>query len=143
MARISIESKPKAPLEITGPLFQEGLLDIQVQFSDGTSTPLKAIDPAHYYLTVDSLNPHVIAFAPVAGSTDPRVIAVGRGEGELLQLSLELADDCHQKNDTPLTSVRASVTVDLMPDGALGGEERSVTKGYKKGRKGEDMEGGM
>ena len=43
-----------------------------------------AIDPAHYYLTVDSLNPHVIAFAPVAGSTDPRVIAVGRGQGKLL-----------------------------------------------------------
>ena len=62
--------------------FQEGLLDIEVEFSDGTTTPLKAIDPAHYYLTVDSLNPHVIAFAPVAGSTDPRVIAVGRGQGK-------------------------------------------------------------
>ena len=64
--------------------FQEGLLDIEVEFSDGTTTPLKAIDPAHYYLTVDSLNPHVIAFAPVAGSTDPRVIAVGRGQGKSL-----------------------------------------------------------
>ena len=64
-------------------LFQEGLLDIEVEFSDGTTTPLMAIDPSHYYLTVDSLNPHVIAFAPVAGSTDPRVIAVGRGQGKL------------------------------------------------------------
>ena len=64
--------------------FQEGLLDIEVEFSDGTTTPLMSIDPAHYYLTVDSLNPHVIAFAPVAGSTDPRVIAVGRGQGKLL-----------------------------------------------------------
>ena len=64
--------------------FQEGLLDIEVEFSDGTTTPLMEIDPAHYYLTVDSLNPHVIAFAPVAGSTDPRVIAVGRGQGKLL-----------------------------------------------------------
>ena len=66
--------------------FQEGLLDIEVEFSDGTTTPLKAIDPAHYYLTVDSLNPHVIAFAPVAGSTDPRVIAVGRGQGKSLTM---------------------------------------------------------
>ena len=54
-----------------------------MEFSDGTTTPLMAIDPSHYYLTVDSLNPHVIAFAPVAGSTDPRVIAVGRGQGTL------------------------------------------------------------
>ena len=66
--------------------FQEGLLDIEVEFSDGTTTPLMAIDPAHYYLTVDSLNSHVIAFAPVAGSTDPRVIAVGRGQGKLQSL---------------------------------------------------------
>merc|ERR1719187_2920008 len=115
--------------------YQEGLLDIEVEFSDGTTTPLKAIDPAHYYLTMDSLNPHVIAFAPVAGSTDPRVIAVGRGQGELLQLSLELADDCHQKNDPPLATTRASVTVDFMPEGkGLGGsgEERNDNKSHKK-----------
>ena len=142
--------------------FQEGLLDIEVEFSDGTTTPLKAIDPAHYYLTVDSLNPHVIAFAPVAGSTDPRVIAVGRGQGksltmihfmntvsalspslcagELLQLSLELADDCHQKDDPPLATTRASVTVDFMPEGkGLGGsgEERSDNKSHKKSGKGD------
>ena len=124
--------------------FQEGLLDIEMVFSDGTSTPLKAIDPAHYYLTVDSLNPHVIAFAPVAGSTDPRVIAVGRGQGELLQLSLELADECHQKNDPPLATSRASVTVDFVPERAVpGGEERSVTKSHKKTAKVSGMEAGM
>ena len=46
--------------------------------------------------------------------------------GELLQLSLELAEDCHQKNDPPLATTRATVTVDFMPEGkGLGGEERS------------------
>ena len=88
-------------------------MDITVVFSDGTSTPLRNIDPEQYYLTVDTLNSHVIAFAPVAGSKDPRVIAVGKGDGRLLQVSLELADDCHEKNDEPLATATAYVHVDF------------------------------
>jgi hypothetical protein len=30
------------------------------------------VEPEDYYLTVDSLDPAIIAFAPVAGSKDPR-----------------------------------------------------------------------
>ena len=94
-------------------IFQEGLLDITVLFSDGSSTPLRDIDPAQYYLTVDTLDPQVIAFAPIIGSKDTRVIAVGKGEGELLSVSLELADECHDKTDDPLATARVSVKVEF------------------------------
>ncbi len=32
----------------------------------------REVEPEDYYLTVDSLDPAIIAFAPVAGSKDPR-----------------------------------------------------------------------
>jgi hypothetical protein len=34
------------------------------------------VDTDDYYLTVDSLDPAIIAFAPVAGSKDPRFVLV-------------------------------------------------------------------
>ena len=89
------------------------MLDITVLFSDGSSTPLRDIDPAQYYLTVDTLDPQVIAFAPIIGSKDTRVIAVGRGEGDLLTVSLELADECHDKTDEPLATATVGVKVEF------------------------------
>ena len=89
------------------------MLDITIFFSDGTRTPLRDIDPAQYYLTVDTLDPQVIAFAPIIGSKDTRVIAVGRGSGPLLRVSLELADDCHDKTDDPLATATAEVMVEF------------------------------
>jgi len=103
--------------------YQEGLLDIDVIFSDGHSTPLHMFEPDHYYLAVDSLNPHVIAFAPVSGTSDPRVIAVGEGEGDLLSVSLELADDCHEKHNPPIASSKAQVLVQF-----TSGSEKKLKK---------------
>ena len=94
-------------------MFQEGLLDITLLFSDGQETSLRDIDPAQYYLTVDTLDPQVIAFAPIIGSKDTRVIAVGVGSGPLLRVSLELADDCHEKTDEPLATATANVKVEF------------------------------
>ena len=60
---------------------------------------------------------------------------------------MELADDCHQKDDPPLATTRASVTVDFMPEGkGLGGsgEERNDNKSHKKSGKGDRRKvGGM
>eukprot|EP00092_Neocalanus_flemingeri_P018939 GFUD01020515.1.p1 GENE.GFUD01020515.1~~GFUD01020515.1.p1 ORF type:complete len:1459 (-),score=271.45 GFUD01020515.1:1899-6275(-) len=121
--------------------YQEGLLDITVVFSDGTTTPLRNIDPAQYYLTVDTLNSHVIAFAPVAGSKDPRVIAVGKGDGRLLQVSLELADDCHEKNDEPLATATAYVHVDFTAPVHMQvpKNERKFNKGNRNKKKRKDQ----
>lgn len=59
--------------------YQEGLLDIDLEFSDGTKTPLRDIQVEDYFLLVESLDPEVVAFAPMLASHHPRVIAVGEG----------------------------------------------------------------
>lgn len=69
-------------------------MDIDVEFSDGTRTPLREIAVNDYHLLVESLDPEVVAFAPMVASHHPRVIAVGEGRGDLLRVSLQLADAC-------------------------------------------------
>lgn len=76
--------------------FQEGLLDIDVEFNDGTRTPLREIAVSDYHLMVESLNPDVVAFAPMVASHHPRVIAVSEGHGDLLRVTLQLTDICRQ-----------------------------------------------
>ena len=69
--------------------YQEGLLDIALQFTDGSETNLRDVDPDDFYLGVKSLDPTAIAFAPAsAGSAhrwNPRVVAIGEGEGKILR----------------------------------------------------------
>lgn len=60
--------------------FQEGLLDIDMEFSDGSRTALRDVAVSDYYLLVESLDPEVVAFAPMLASKHPRVIAVGEGK---------------------------------------------------------------
>lgn len=68
---------------------------------------------------VDSLDPEVVAFAPMVASHHPRVIAVGEGNGDLLHVTLLLSEDCRiaprakNKGPGPLASAAASVTVDF------------------------------
>lgn len=47
-----------------------------------------------YHLVVESLDPEVVAFAPMVAAHHPRVIAVGEGRGDLLRVTLQLADIC-------------------------------------------------
>lgn len=59
-------------------------------------TPLREIAVSDYHLVVESLNPDVVAFAPMVASHHPRVIAVGEGHGDLLRVSLQLSEICRQ-----------------------------------------------
>lgn len=74
--------------------YQEGLLDIDLWFSDDTRTPLRSVAMSDYALRVESANPDVVAFAPMAASPHPRVIAVGPGKGRLLRVSFGPPDAC-------------------------------------------------
>ena len=69
--------------------YQEGLLDIALEFTDGSKTNLRDVNPNDFYLGVKSLDPSAIAFAPAsAGSAhrwNPRVVAIGEGEGKILR----------------------------------------------------------
>jgi transmembrane protein 132 len=78
-----------------------------------------------YQLAVESLDPDVVAFAPMVASHHPRVIAVGEGRGDLLRVSLQLSDVCRlsgrrAKTSTsrtaaaqPLATATANVEVDF------------------------------
>uniref|UniRef100_A0A182NN33 Transmembrane protein family 132 middle domain-containing protein n=1 Tax=Anopheles dirus TaxID=7168 RepID=A0A182NN33_9DIPT len=138
--------------------YQEGLLDIDLEFSDGSRTPLRDISVDDYFLLVESLDTEVVAFAPMLASHHPRVIAVGEGNGELLRVTLLLSEECRLRRNMPiskqgmktsvgpLVSALASVQVDfstsdmntrpdtLQNDGAVG-RDRS-----KSGRELSDLE---
>lgn len=77
-----------------------------------------------YFLLVESLDTEVVAFAPMLASHHPRVIAVGEGNGNLLRVTLLLAENCRTRRNTnatkqsktissPLASALASVEVDF------------------------------
>lgn len=96
--------------------YQEGLLDMELEFSDGSRSPLRDISIADYSLVVDSLSPEVVAFAPMVASPHPRVIAVGEGKGELLKVALLIPEVCRigvGKRIPPLLSATAQVQVDF------------------------------
>ncbi|XP_012530083.1 transmembrane protein 132E isoform X2 [Monomorium pharaonis] len=93
--------------------YQEGLLDIDVEFSDSTHTPLREIAVSDYHLLVESLDPEVVAFAPMVASHHPRVIAVGEGRGDLLRVTLQLADSCRLSGRRSSKGSQRTVSVAL------------------------------
>nr|XP_022906136.1 transmembrane protein 132E [Onthophagus taurus] len=118
----SIENGYVAETSVTRKLtaqYQEGLLDIVLEFSDDSKTPLREISDADYHLVVESVDPEVVAFAPMVASHHPRVIAVGEGSGDLLQVTLLLSEECKgpgrgkSKGSGPLATAAASVVVDF------------------------------
>lgn len=82
--------------------YQEGLLDIDLEFSDGARTPLRDISVDDYFLMVESLDIEVVAFAPMLASHHPRVIAVGEGSGDLLKVTLLLSEECRLRRNMPV-----------------------------------------
>ncbi|XP_063974726.1 transmembrane protein 132E [Diachasmimorpha longicaudata] len=96
--------------------YQEGLLDIDIEFSDGTKTPLREISVSDYHLVVESLDPEVVAFAPMVASHHPRVIAVGEGRGDLLRVTLQLSDACRMSQTGNRRSKSASRTNGASPN---------------------------
>uniref|UniRef100_A0A8W7JGN5 Transmembrane protein 132C n=1 Tax=Anopheles albimanus TaxID=7167 RepID=A0A8W7JGN5_ANOAL len=102
----SIENGYIAETSVTRKLtaqYQEGLLDIDLEFSDGSRTPLRDISVDDYFLLVESLDTEVVAFAPMLASHHPRVIAVGEGNGELLRVTLLLSEECRLRRNLPVS----------------------------------------
>ena len=58
-----------------------------VEFSDGEVVPLREVPQSYYTLRVISLDSKVVEVAPSPRAAQPRVIALGHGEGDLLQVS--------------------------------------------------------
>lgn len=90
-------------------------MDIEVEFSDGSVTAISDVSALDYSISVDSLNPEVVAFAPMLTSLHPRVIAVGEGKGNL-RVSLVLPDTCRSEarlKDFVLVTASAYIEVDF------------------------------
>lgn len=94
-------------------------MDIELELSDGSKTPLREVADTDYHLVVESLDPEVVAFAPMIGSHYPRVIAVGEGNGDLLQVNLLLPEECRLSSRPKLrgagslATAAASVAIDF------------------------------
>ena len=91
--------------------YQEGLLDIKLHFSDGTSIDLSDVSSTDYDLSVDTFG-GAVALAPNTGPY-PRVIAIGPGRGQLLYLSMELSSSCQRKRTQPLAMKNVNINVDF------------------------------
>ena len=85
-------------------IFQEGTLDVSVRFSDNTSLRLGHVPAADYFLDLSSRNERVLSFGPMLSKAQPKVIAIGQGQGELMKISLELGDACQRKTTKPLAT---------------------------------------
>lgn len=70
----------------------------------------------NYFLLVESLDPEVVAFAPMLASNYPRVIAVGEGNGDLLRVTLLLPEECRVKRNNQLTKQVLSSAFDSTID---------------------------
>ncbi|XP_069940506.1 transmembrane protein 132E [Cherax quadricarinatus] len=92
--------------------YQEGLVDVWVEMSDGVVMPLREVPPSHYSLRVRSLDPGVVAVAPSPRTAQPRVIAIGHGTGDLLEVSLEVSEECEHRRAS-LATTKVHVKIDL------------------------------
>ncbi|KAM7312583.1 hypothetical protein ISCGN_009488 [Ixodes scapularis] len=107
--------------------YQEGLLDMTLRFSDGTSTPLTDVAESDFSLTTRSLDRTVVELALVAPSSGgraarPRIVAVGQGQGNLLQVHLELGEACQRKQKgDPLAESLGRVDSHFTADGGREG----------------------
>ncbi|XP_076330316.1 transmembrane protein 132E-like isoform X2 [Tachypleus tridentatus] len=121
--------------------YQEGLLHINIHYSDGTMTSLSDITETDYHLSVDTFDSGVVAFAPMAGLHHPRVIAIGQGKGDLLHVSLELSAHCQKRRSQPLamaysyvyvnfteSTLTGSVLSDSIFRGKLGPHDRQLNR---------------
>lgn len=155
----SVENGYVAETSVTRRLtaqYQEGLLDIDLEFSDGARTPLREISVDDYFLLVESLDTEVVAFAPMLASHHPRVIAVGEGNGDLLRVTLLLSEECRLRRNIPiskqgpkstpgpLASALASVEVDFSAPDVSGRQDTVQNDGFsgrerKSGREASDL----
>lgn len=90
--------------------YQEGLLDLSLVFSDGTSTPLSQVAESDFSLSLLALESGVVALAPMASSHRPRVIALGEGDGGI-RVSLEMTDSCSKRDARPLATASVDIGV--------------------------------
>lgn len=99
---------------------QDAVLDIRLQYSDGTEMPLEHVDPAHFDLKVQSLNTHVVHVPSYTASTfQPSIHAIGVGRGKLVKVVLRQPSAACQYRRRPLAFNYVDIQVDFTKDSNL------------------------
>ncbi|XP_071093980.1 transmembrane protein 132C-like [Haliotis cracherodii] len=94
---------------------KEASLDVSVQYSDGTSFPLKYINSKDYDIKISSLNHHVI---DILDTDNYEIRAVGEGSDEFVKVVFRHGDQCPRKRSRPLSTTYVYVTADFSKEGS-------------------------
>ena len=84
-----------------------------MEFSDGSTIPLRNTPAGDFMLGTNNMNNHVVAFGPMLSPYQPQVIALGQGKGKLLKVSLNLGEVCQKKKSKSLADSYIYTEVDF------------------------------
>lgn len=93
--------------------YQEGIIDISLQFSDDTRIPLKYVDPDDYYLDISTSYHHLVGLVEDSKPYQPRIVALKEGRGELFKILFKLGKKCRKKKSLPLQTDIVMVNADF------------------------------
>ncbi|CAL1535412.1 unnamed protein product [Lymnaea stagnalis] len=98
---------------------QEAVLDIAVEFKDGSMLPLMSITPDEYELEVTSMNHdvvEVVVSSTTAPTLPPSIKAIGNGKGEIIRVILRESETCSKRTARNLDTEYVHVQVDFAKD---------------------------
>lgn len=110
--------------------FQEGIIDVMVNFSDNTTVPLHLISSDDYFLEVVSTDPQVIRLVESKIPHQAHVVALGEGSGDLIKITLKLADNCRKKKSKHIAASALFVDVDFSQERRVYSDERFQKDAY-------------
>lgn len=85
---------------------------MEVEYSDGSRVSISSLEREEYRLVVETERPGVVAFAPQnEPRSQPRVIAVAAGSGNLLAVTLAPPLACTLSPQTILAHTHAHVRI--------------------------------
>lgn len=97
---------------------QDALLDITLQYSDGTRMPLIHVDPDHFDLKLQLLSNQVVQVPSYPQSlVQPSIRAIGVGSGKLVKVLMRQPQGVCYYRRRPLAVAHVNIQVDFSKDG--------------------------
>jgi len=91
---------------------QEGIIDVEIEYSDGTTLSLQHVTSEDFFLEVKTTNMHVLGVVASPMSHQPHVVATGEGHADLKVL-LKLSKACERKRSRILGNSSLDINVDF------------------------------
>ena len=93
--------------------FQEGIIDVVVEFTDMTSMPLRLISPKDYFLEVMTTDHNVISLTESKSPHQSQIVALSEGSGDLIKINLKLPDKCRKRKSKSISTASLFIDVDF------------------------------